>query len=145
MAEQVYYFTGKACWVKDKPNKWGKWDMTFYPDKTTRDAMKATGFKNKTKVNEEEKGTPENLWGQQFYTLRNDKQAYAILDAEGKAMTKLVGNGSEVTVKLSVELFNSPEHGPSARSRLEGVVVNNLVEYTRPVETTVEAKVDLPA
>lgn len=141
MSEAVYYFTGKAKWVKDKPNKWGKWDMSFYPsDKTTREALKATGIKNKPQIDAE---TDEV-----FFILRNDKQPYGILGGDGEPLGKLVGNGSEVTVKLWVETFNSPVHGPQARSRLEDVVVNTLIEYTPPVkeaEATATATVELPA
>lgn len=139
MAEQIYVFEGTAKWVKDKPNKWGKWDLSFYPkDKATHEALKATGVKNKPQVDED-----GNIL---FFILRNDQSPYGILDADGNPLNKLVGNGSAVKVKLWVETFDSPTHGPQARSRLLDVVVTKLIEYVRPEPVTeAQAETELPA
>lgn len=139
MSEQVYHFSGKGKWIKTKPNKWGKWDMQFYPaSKDVREALKATGIKNKPQVDDDT--------NEVYYILRNDKQPYDILNKDGQPLEKLVGNGSEITIALWVETFNSPAHGPQARSRLEAVVVDNLIEYNPPTtEAPAAPAEELPA
>jgi hypothetical protein len=136
MAKQEFYFTGKAAWVSRKPNKWGKFSFNFYPvDAAGRKAVKDTGIKNKVQEDDGSKSNVEGL----FYTFRADT-LYPITDATGADISDMIGNGSEVTVKLEVETFDSAEHGPQARSKVLGMVINKFIPYVKQ-----EAKTEVPA
>lgn len=125
-----YIFTGKGNWVKSAPSVFSDgtsaYTMSFYPDSVqTRKAVEATGAKNKVKLDDD---------GHAFFSLRNKDEPYKIIDAEGNPITDLIGNGSEVKIKLNVEAFTSPKYGPTARTKLLEVMVTKLVAYEKPVE-----------
>jgi hypothetical protein len=150
MAKQIYRFSGKAAYVtrnaKVFPNSSDPvWTMALYPiTAADRKAIRDTGIKNHTKEDDGVKSGVEGL----FFTFRSPEQ-YAILDASGMPIAEdiLVGNGSDVTIELEVETFNSPRHGPQARSKLRTVTVDNLIVYVpKPKEASVsDAPADLPA
>jgi len=145
MAMKEYIFSGKAAYCSTNgrdfnDGKGPKWSMRLYPRTAAdRKEIKATGIKNKEAI-DDGSALEEGLV---YFTFRNDKEPYKILDGNGNPVTALVGNGSDVSVKLLVETFNSPKFGPQARSWLTEVVVNNLVPY-EPKAPTVE-KAELPA
>lgn len=145
MSKREYYFSGKAGYVSKNGRKFGeepeKWSMRLYPRTAAdRAEIKATGIKNKTQEDDGVKSGVEGL----YYTFRSNTP-YPITDKDGNDITVLVGNGSEVTVKLEVEAFNSPKYGAQARSKLLGVIVTNLIEY-KPEEAKDEASSgELPA
>lgn len=145
MAKREYYFSGKAGYVSKTGRKFGeepmKWSMRLYPRTAAdRAEIKATGIKNKTQEDNGAKSGVEGL----FYTFRSDSQ-YPITDKDGNDITAMVGNGSDATVKLEVEVFNSPKYGAQARSKLLGVIVTNLIEY-KPEEPKDETSSgELPA
>lgn len=58
-----------------------------------------------------------------------------VLDAEGAPTNKLIGNGSKVTVKVSVY-----DAGDAKGTKLESIRVDELVEYeAKPKDITTEA------
>lgn len=133
MAKQTYTFKGTASWLLSKPNKWGKFTMNFYPaSAAVRKEVKDTGIRNK--INEDDEGN--------FYYVFRSDTPYPIMHPDGTAVTELVGNRSEVTVRLSVETFESAQHGTVTRSKLEGVVVDKLIPYKKAEE---KAQEGLPA
>lgn len=139
MAVQVYKFSGKAAYVSKngkqfRPDEPEVFTMRLYPETAAdRKAIKATGVKNEIKEDDGAKSGVEGF----YYTLRAN-EAYPIVDTEGNELDKLVGNGSDVTVSLEVETFNSPKFGPQARSKLVEVMVTNLIEYIPPETETTE-------
>ena len=134
----VHNFSGKVEWLLSRPNKYNKYTMNFFPkDPGVRKAVKETGIKNSPKVSE--KG---DLEGQMFYIFRSD-QPFVVTTPDGEPVTSMIGNGSEITVRLEVERFVSPTHGPTARSKVIGVVVDNLIPYVKAVVT--EEKDEPPA
>jgi len=143
MAKQVYTFSGKVAYVSKQAKTFENgdtvWTMNFYPPTAAdRKAIKATGIKNNPKEDDGEKSKVEGM----FFTFRS-KEQYPIVDPQGNEIDKLIGNGSDATISLEVETFNSPKHGPQARSKLLKVQVDNLIEYVPPEKT--EDKAELPA
>lgn len=135
MAKQEYRFSGKAAWVSTRPNKWGKYSFNFYPQSAAdRKAVKDTGIKNKVQEDDGSKSGVEGL----FYVFRSEI-LYPITH-NGAALDGMVGNGSDVTVTLEVETFDSKEHGPQARSRIVTLNIDNLIPYEKKEKST-----DLPA
>lgn len=118
MAVQEVNLSGKAKWVRTKPDKWGKYTMCFYPqDAATRKAIKELGLRNH--INEDDDGL--------FYRFKTDGSPFRTT-YEGKPV-EYVGNGSDVTITLAVETFESKIHGPMARSNVVEVVVDKLVPF----------------
>jgi len=136
MSKAEYKFSGKAAWIGKKPNKWGKYAFNFYPRTAAdRKAVKDTGIKNKVQEDDGSKSGVEGL----FYVFRSDI-LFPIKSPDGAPIDAMIGNGSDVTVTLEVETFQSAEHGPQARSRVQEVVVDNLIPYVKK-----EVKEELPA
>jgi hypothetical protein len=121
-----FYFKGKIFWAfVHKTDKYDKYSFNFVPeDAEVRKAVKATGVRN---------GIKEDKDGNLFYKFRRDAKdgPIYVTDPEGKPIESLIGNGSDVVVKLGVEKFVSPTHGPVVRSKVLGVVVTNLIPYEK--------------
>lgn len=127
MAKQDHVFFGKAKWMQFlKPDKkYGDYRLSFYPaDDATRKAIKATGTKCGVKEDDGSKGEPEGF----YYAFKADKP-FSVTDPQGNPITTPVGNGSDIQLTISVDEFVSPKFGPTARTRIENVVVTNLVKY----------------
>lgn len=132
MAKQEFTFQGKAKWAQLlNKSKYEDYRLSFYPaDDSVRKAIKATG--TKCGVKEDDDGF--------FYTFRSPVQP-PVMTKDGAPVTSLIGNGSDVTIKLQVEDFVSPTFGPTARTILLGVTVDNLIPYEKK-ETS---KTEVPA
>lgn len=127
MAKTTLTFSGKSKWAKVyKP------DGKFSPDDpkysidvalSMEDFMKFKSFKVRND------GKPED--GKMWVTFRrkSSEGKPTIVDKDGNAFDKNIGNGSDVTVKILIEDFESKKYGKLVRSRLEAVRVDNLVEY----------------
>ena len=131
MSKAEFTFSGKAKYFMFRnQSKYGDFRMNFFPaDDATRKAVKATGTKCGVKEDDGARGGPDGF----FYTFVNKDNNLIV---EGVPEGALVGNGSDVTITISVEQFVSPKFGPTARTRLEKVVVTNLIPYEKPVETS---------
>jgi hypothetical protein len=141
MAKQVYTFSGKVEWLRRQAKTWPdgstNYSVSFFPASADeRKAMKATGIKNVIKV--AEKG---DLEGQMFYSLKSD-EPFVVMRPDGTVFDGYVGNGSEVTIRLEVETFES-KYGPNARSKVLGIVLNKLVEFVPEEKPAADA--GLPA
>jgi hypothetical protein len=141
MAIKEYTFAGTGSWISKNAYTFQNgdvvWSMSFYP-KTAADRKEimATGIKNKPILDDD--GLP-------YFKFRNKTEAYAILNPDGSPVEGLVGNGSEVLIKLVVETFNSPKFGPQARSALTEVIVTKLVPYEKPAEAAGTSSEEVPA
>lgn len=125
MAKQEYTFRGKAKWAQVyKQSQYEDYRLNFFPDDATRKAIKATGTKCGIKDDKDGDGL--------YYTFRS-KIKPPVVDKEGKPFTALIGNGSTVSIQLSVEDFTS-QYGPNSRTVLLGVVVEEHVPYEKKEE-----------
>jgi hypothetical protein len=141
LAKQVYTFSGKVEWLRKQAKTWPdgstNYSVSFFPSSAEeRKAIKATGIKNTVKVSE--KG---DLEGQMFYSLKSD-EPFVVMTPDGEVFDGYVGNGSDVTIRLEVETFES-KYGPNARSRVLGIILNNLVPFVPEEKPAAEA--GLPA
>jgi len=141
MATQTFYFKGKCNWAKlFKPDqKYDYFGMDFYPDDV--EAFKATGTQLRPNKNED---------GETFFKVKRHPSAMikgelvnfggpVVLDAKNNDMTDAVGNGSTVTLKLSI--YDSQV---GKGTRLESVRVEELVPYEGKDGPPAEAGGEVP-
>lgn len=136
MSTKVHYFSGKAMWCKlFKPDeKYGHYSLELGMTAEEADKFKKIGLKNGVKERD----------GLFYVSLRRDPSKLAwingkqepagkpsVVDSDGHPLDKLVGNGSDVTVKLVTYQYDN-KFGKGVGSRLESVRVDNLVEYKKP-------------
>jgi len=131
------YVQGKASWVRVvKPDTtFNVWTVTIHPTPESLDKIRdwqAEGLKNQLKKDEDG-----------YYTKfrcpvsreRKDGSIWTFLppetlDKDGKPMDgSVIGNGSDVTLKLEVYEHNTPGGGRAIAARLVGVRVDNLVPF----------------
>ena len=132
MAIKTEYFNGVCKWAKVyKPDeKYGKYSIDVLLDMDQFTKLKALKVKNN--------GKPED--GKMWVTFRASSDAPSVTDASGASITDSIGNGSEVTIKLTVEDFVSQKWGNVVKSNLEAVRVDKLVVYVKPEVSTEEAQ-----
>lgn len=132
---EFVYLKGKAKWVRHTSvNPWGKWAMTLYPDEASYDVimkLKEEGLKNTMKKDED--GYNLSFSRPQNKTMKGKVVAFTppeILTKEGVPLRDtLVGNGSDVTVKLAVYQHGTPGGGKAKAARWEALKVDNLVPF----------------
>jgi hypothetical protein len=132
MAVKTYTFSGMFKWafIINPSPKYENYSLRVYPaDAETRRAVKATGVRNNTK--EDDDGF--------YYQFRNDNKPEVVM-ADGSPVDKLVGDGTTGRIQLEVEDFVSAKWGNVVRSKLTGVIIDNLIPY----EVQTEAATDLP-
>lgn len=134
MATKYVYLSGKCKWAKlRKPDeKYDNFQLPLYMDKKSWELFRSLGLGLSVK---EDRDT-----GEEFVTFKRPRQKPIknemvefgppkVLAHDNTPYDGLVGNGSEVTVKISVyDTFKGPGH------RLETVRVEKLVEYNPPQE-----------
>src|SRR6476620_8282057 len=134
MATKEVFLSGKAKWAHTgRPDKYGRYSIVLYPDSASLQ-----------KINDLKAATPAIL-----NTLKKDEDGYfmkftcepnkniggkvvvfqvAVLKPDGAPLTEsLIGNGSDVTIKLEYYTYRK---GEGAAVRLKAVRVDNLVPYT---------------
>lgn len=142
MAVKVYQFDGKLAYVTKNGKQFKEdeapvWTIRLYPRTAAdRAAIKATGVKNKVQEDDGSKSGVEGL----FYTFRSDAP-YEIVTPSGEPIEKMVANGSEGIITLSVETFMSPKFGQQARSKLLKVEITNFIEYVPEAKADAELPV----
>ena len=134
MATQFYYFKAKAQWCRlyegMEDEKFGHYGLDFFPDDV--EAFKASGVQLQPRENED---------GDIFFKLRRHPEALIkgeltkfgppkVVDKDNEPFDKLIGNGSEVTVKIAV--YDTAHKGKG--HRLESVRVEDLVVYEKDGE-----------
>ena len=143
------YLSGKGMWMHRlfeiddfKGRKF--WSMNLYPDPKSLKALKEGNFLLKIRRNDEGEYAVFRRYLLKPWKLKADEPATfdppVVLDSEGEPWpaARIIGNGSEVTVKL--EMFPSGNDGFG--TRLEGLKVNYWVEYKAPEEEAGEANDD---
>ena len=132
MGTTYHYWNGTAKWAKvHKPDpKYNKYSIDLFPDAKTLEEIHKSDIQTKERQNDE--GV--------YYSLRRDHDKLikdeVVTFGPPKVMIKtgedsfedfdgLIGNGSKVTVKVA--LYDTKVRGKG--HRVEGVIVNDLVEY----------------
>lgn len=127
MATKYIYLRGTCKWAKPyKPDeKYGNYTICLYPDEKSMNEISDSGLTINPKSDDD--GI--------YYTFRRPHQKLMknelvelgrpqVLAADNTAFDGLIGNGSEVTIKVSVyDTVKGKGH------RWETVRVDNLVEY----------------
>lgn len=137
MANERVYWSGKVgrfCFL-DRLDNFGRWSTTFYPDNKAYNEimqLKQEGLQNHVKKDDD--GYYINLSRPTEVGLRNGNRipmaAPEILDKDGKTPIKgPLGTGSDVTIKVEVRKYTSPQGRPGVSIRLESVRVDNLVPF----------------
>lgn len=141
MASNYIYLSGKGAWMHRlfEPEEYlGKtsWSMKIYPDPKSMKVFNETKlFLQRKKEDDEGVGVTFKRGVKKPWKLKKgegeDFEPPVVLDKEGRPWPaeKLLGNGSEVTIKL--EVYQTAK-GKSAR--LDSVRVDKWVEYVPPDE-----------
>lgn len=132
---EYVYFKGKAKWAKHTtPDKFGNWKITIYLDdegyKKVLDLQKE-GLKNV--LGKDEDGNFVTFRRAQQKMIRGKVVGFAppeVLNPDGTPLRDvLVGNGSDVTVKVEVYAYKPPVGNPAKAARLMSIRVDNLVPF----------------
>ena len=134
MATKFYNFSGIGKWAKvRKPDPmYNNYSIQVYLDERSKADFEKSGLRLRPKTDEQ--GT--------YYTFRRPEEKQfkddivtfgppSVVDKDNEEFTGLIGNGSTVTVKVSV--YDTTRYGKG--HRLEAVRVDELVEY-RPDGTS---------
>lgn len=127
MATETFYLSGKARYPRlTKPDdKYDLYSIGVILDAKSQAEFEASGMQMK----------PKSYNGDTFVTFRRPNKKIIkdelvkfgppkVLDKDGKTITALVGNDSDVTVKVSV--YDSAK---GKGHRLDAVRVDNLIEF----------------
>lgn len=131
------FLQGKAKFARlHLPDQWGNYKITLYLSNASYEKFKELGVKNVVKKDEDG----------YFITLRRPLQKMmkgkvvglappSTVDKTGIPLRDvMIGNGSDVTVKLAYYSYNTPQGEKGHAIRLEGVRVDNLVPYNPPTD-----------
>lgn len=132
---EYVYLQGKAKWARvTTPDPWGNWKITLYltPDSYNEVMrLKAEGLKNIIKKDED--GHHVTLRRPVNKEIKGKLVGFAppeVINPDGTPLRDvLIGNGSDVTVKLEVYSHKTPGGGQAKAARLQGVRVDNLVVF----------------
>lgn len=149
MATEYRYFQGKCKWARlqGPPDKYGHWSIVLYPNPTSLDEINALkegpeGIKNV--LGKDEDGYFITFRRPQQKTFKGKVQGFAapeVIKADNTPLKEsLIGNGSDVTVKVEVYTYNVPaSNGKKAKAtRLMSVRVDNLIPYIINRDFTVD-------
>lgn len=124
--------TGHWAMIVNPDTKYeDKWKITVHMDKDEYKKLKDLGLSPKLEVDDDDNIT----YYYSFFRLVNKRgkakgqnERPVLVDAEGKPMDCLIGNGSDVVVKHKPYQWNN-EHGKGVGTDLQGVQVVNLIPY----------------
>jgi hypothetical protein len=130
MATAYYYLTGKAKWARlfTPDEKYKNYKVDLMLDAESKKKFIESGMTMVPKMAEE--GEYITFRRPEAKLIKNELvkfEAPPVVDADGKPVDKLIGNGSDITIKVVVyDTVKGKGH------RLEAVRVNNLIEYQKP-------------
>lgn len=143
MATEIFYFTGTAQWLKArKPDeKYNNYSVDLYLDDTSMKVFKASGLQ--LEVKKDDKGEFVKFRRPHAKPIKNEMVEFGppkILDKDGKTeFDGLVGNGSKVTIKVSVyDSMKGKGH------RWESARIDELVPYGNITEGATDALQGVP-
>jgi len=137
---EFVFLSGKAKWVRHQvPNQWGNWAMTLYLDASSLEKfkkLKEEGVKNVLKKDEDGYNVSFNRPTSKL--IRGKVVGFAppeIIGNDGEPLRdQLVGNGSDVTIKLECYKYRSPQDREGRESkacRWLALRVDNLVPFQK--------------
>jgi len=143
MATKFIDLTGKAKWVKTrKPDeKYNNWTVDLCPDDRSRKIIEDSGLQLRYKKNDEGeyltfRRPVEKLIKGKPVTFDPPK----VWDASNQPYDGVIGNGSDVTIKVAVyDTVKGKGH------RWEAIRVDNLVEYIPPDQAAATGAADANA
>lgn len=126
---KVYYFKGTAMWAKlHRPDDFRgdkRWSIGLIPDKESQQLLDDSGLTIKGRKTDN--GTLYTFRRPVIKEIKGEEvefEAPEVVDNKGKPFDGTIGNGSTVTLKVTVyDTRNGPGH------RLEAVRVDELVEF----------------
>lgn len=135
MSTAIFYLSGKARWAKlKKPDpKYNRYTIDLYLDEDSKPKFAESGMQLELKTDKE--GGRYHTFGRATEkVIKGELVKFDppnVIDAEGNPFSKNVGNGSHVTIRVSVY-----DTAKGKGHRLDTVRVNHLVPY--------EAQDDMP-
>jgi hypothetical protein len=138
---EFVYVQGKGKWIRTKGiNEWGKWTATIYPIPADLEKIKKLqeqGLKNHLKKDEDgyfmsfSRPFEKEFRDKNGTTRKVGFTAVEVVDDKGLPFDGLIGNGSDVTLKLEVYQHGTPGGGKAKAARLLGIRIDNLVPFSR--------------
>lgn len=133
------YWSGKCKWARTSaPDQWGNWKVTLYPTPETLEEIRELQTQGlKTTIQKDEDGYYVTLRRPQEKNYGGKIKGFAppvVLNADGSpAGNVMIGNGSDVTVKVEVYKYNIPASNgkKGVAIRMEAIRINNLVPYEK--------------
>lgn len=129
MASSYFYLSGKAKWAKlFKPDdKYKNWQIQVYMDDASMKIYDESGMTMAKKQDDD--GVFVTFRRPEAKVIKDELVKFSppeVIDADGNKLDQLVGNGSDVTIKVIVyDTMKGKGH------RLEAVKVNKLVPYVK--------------
>ena len=129
MASSYFYLTGKAKWAKlFKPDdKYKNWQIQVYMDDASMKIYDESGMTMAKKQDDD--GEFVTFRRPEAKVIKDELVKFnppEVIDANGEKLEQLVGNGSDVTIKVIVyDTMKGKGH------RLEAVKVNKLIPYVK--------------
>lgn len=153
MPRKTYYefFQGKGKWARlDAPdtkfNTDGRWSIVQCLNNEGINKfleLKNMGLKNQIKKDDD--GTSVT-WSRPCQKMIRGKlkafEPVQIVDKDGRPLPRStqIGNGSDVTCKIEIYFYNTPQKIEACAARLVSVRIDNLIEYTKEDLTPTEEK-----
>lgn len=140
------YFSGKAKWVRvGSPDPWGNFKIDLYLNAASLEKfkkLKDEGLKNT--IRKDDDGYFVTIRRPQSKLIRGKVVAFTapeLLKPDGTPLKGVsVGNGSDVTVKVDVYGFTTPQGTKGKAIRLAAVRVDNLVPFDPKEDFTEDQK-----
>lgn len=140
MATATYYWSGSARWAKvyDKGDEeYQNWQIEVKLDPASRQLFDESGSKLEYRKDDEGEWLKiRRPWEKKFGDKLKKFDPPVVLDKDGNVTDVLIGNGSDVTVK--VEVYDTKK---GKGTRLEAVRIDKLVPYAPPDK---EERVTMP-
>ncbi len=145
--DEIVYITGKISWCSHiQLTRWNKWSVTIHPDQVSLQKindLKDRGLKNELKKDDDgyfiqfHRNPTREIRGRTVAQTPPD-----ILDPNGTRYIdqRLIGNGSDATIKLVVYPHKTPSGGQAVAARWEGMKIHNLIPYDPHRDETEEDK-----
>jgi hypothetical protein len=131
------YWSGKVSWCNvDRLDNFGRYSLTLYPDtKAYNEIMKLKQEGLQNVIKKDDDGYYVNLSRPTEIRMKTGKSMPLfppeLLDSDGKTPIKgtAVGKNSDVTVKVEIRRYKTPQQRDGVAVRLESVRVDNLVPF----------------
>lgn len=136
-----HYFQGKAKWVRvHNPDQYNNWKMDLYlTDESYKKLLDLKESKDGVSgilnvIKKDDDGYYTSFKRPASKLMRGKTVGFAppeVLDKDGVTPLRdtVIGNGSDVTVKIQVYTYNKPAGGKGRATRLEAIKVDNLIPY----------------